>query len=233
MAREFATIGIIGLGTMGAGITEVFARNGFSVIGVEVNDEAVARGRQHLEHSTARAVKREKLTEAEAAELLGRITLTTTMKDLHEADFVVEAVVESIEVKKAIFRELEGIVKYQVMRFQLMAPRSAEMTITRPCVPLGAEMMPLPTVSATSVPASAPRKLQTADIASATRGVSARVETEVAIALAASWKPLKTGMPLNRSAGIDAVYPQPGVAGEDDLRLHRGRERTAVFVIPR
>ena len=108
--RTFWTIGVVGLGTMGAGIAEVFARNGFAVIGVEQNDEAVARGRQHLEHSTARAVKREKLTEAEAAELLGRITLTTSMKDLHEADFVVEAVVESLEIKKQIFKELEGIV---------------------------------------------------------------------------------------------------------------------------
>ena len=109
-ARTFTTIGVIGLGTMGAGIAEVFARNGFSVVGVEVSDEAVARGRQHLEHSTARAVRREKLTEAEAAELLARITFTTSMKDLHEADFVVEAAVESLEVKKGIFHELEGIV---------------------------------------------------------------------------------------------------------------------------
>src|SRR3954469_22447901 len=108
--RTFKTIGVIGLGTMGAGIAEVFARNGFSVVGVELNDESVDRGRQHLEHSTGRAVRRGKLTEAEQAELLGRISFTTTMKDLHEADFVVEAVVESLEVKKAIFAELEGIV---------------------------------------------------------------------------------------------------------------------------
>ena len=59
-ARTFGTIGVIGLGTMGAGIAEVFARNGFSVVGVELNDEALARGREHLEHSTARAVKRGK-----------------------------------------------------------------------------------------------------------------------------------------------------------------------------
>ena len=55
-AREFSTVGVIGLGTMGAGIAEVFARNGYSVIGVEVNDAGVERGRQHLEHSTGRAV---------------------------------------------------------------------------------------------------------------------------------------------------------------------------------
>ena len=109
-ARTFTTIGVVGLGTMGAGIAEVFARNGFSVVGVELNDESVDRGRQHLEHSTGRAVARGKLSEAEQAELLGRISFTTTMKDLHEADFVVEAVVESLETKKAIFAELEGIV---------------------------------------------------------------------------------------------------------------------------
>src|SRR6478672_1033214 len=108
--REFRTIGVVGLGTMGAGIAEVFARNGLSVKGVEISEDAVARGRQHLEHSTGRAVKRGKITEAEQAEILGRITLTTEMKDLAEADFVVEAVVESLEIKKGIFRELETIV---------------------------------------------------------------------------------------------------------------------------
>ena len=61
---------MVGLGTMGAGIAEVFARNGYDVTGVEINDEALDRGRQHLEHSTARAVARGKLTEAEQAELL-------------------------------------------------------------------------------------------------------------------------------------------------------------------
>ena len=96
---------MVGLGTMGAGIAEVFARNGFEVTGVEVTDEALERGRQHLEHSTGRAVARGKLTEAEQAELVGRITFTTSMKDLADADFVVEAVVESIEIKKAVFRD--------------------------------------------------------------------------------------------------------------------------------
>ncbi len=109
--REFSTVGVIGLGTMGAGIAEVFARNGFAVIGVEQNDGGLERGRQHLEHSTGRAVKREKLTQEQADELLGRITLTTDMTALSAADLVVEAVVESLEVKKAIFRSLDDIVR--------------------------------------------------------------------------------------------------------------------------
>lgn len=108
--RSFSTVGIIGLGTMGAGIAEVFARHGYAVVGVEKDDDGLARGRQYLEHSTARAVKREKMTEAEQAELLGRITFTTSLKDLKEADLVVEAVVESLETKKQLFRELDAIV---------------------------------------------------------------------------------------------------------------------------
>src|SRR3954469_23331098 len=99
-AREFATIGVVGLGTMGPGISEVFARNGFSVIGVEVNDEAVERGRQHLEHSTGRAVQRGKLSGEGQAELIGRVSFSTSLKDLADADLVVEAVVESVEIKK-------------------------------------------------------------------------------------------------------------------------------------
>ena len=98
VAREFTTIGVIGLGTMGAGIAEVFAREGYTVIGVDQNDESTARGRQFLEHSTARAVSRQKMTEEEQASVLGRITLTTELKDLTDADFVVEAVPERIEI---------------------------------------------------------------------------------------------------------------------------------------
>ncbi len=109
--REFTTVGVIGLGTMGAGIAEVFARNGYAVIGVEVDETGVERGREHLEHSTGRAVKRAKMTEDQQAELLGRITLTTDMADLAVADLVVEAVIESIELKKAIFRSLDGVVR--------------------------------------------------------------------------------------------------------------------------
>ncbi|GAA4695014.1 3-hydroxyacyl-CoA dehydrogenase family protein [Nocardioides conyzicola] len=109
-SRTFTTIGVIGLGTMGAGIAEVFARTGYAVVGVEKDTDALDRGRQYLEHSTTRAVKREKMTEAEQAELLGRITFSTSMDDLAAADLVVEAVVESLETKKALFRQLDAIV---------------------------------------------------------------------------------------------------------------------------
>ena len=96
--RAFGTIGVIGLGTMGAGIAEVFARNGFSVVGVEQNEEALLRGRQHLEHSTNRAVKRGKLTEDEQNQIFERITFTTELKDVADCQMVVEAIVEHLDL---------------------------------------------------------------------------------------------------------------------------------------
>ena len=125
--RSFTTIGIVGLGTMGAGIAEVFARNGHTVIGVELNDEGVERGRQHLTNSTGRAVKREKMSEAEQAELLSRISYSTSLKDLADADLVVEAVVESMETKLAIFSELDAIVSPDTV----LATNTSSLSVTQ------------------------------------------------------------------------------------------------------
>src|SRR3954470_15427295 len=88
VAREFRTVGVVGLGTMGAGIVEVFARNGLHVIATEVDEDAVARGVAHLQSSTARAVGRGKLTQEDADALLARVTPTTSLADLADADLV-------------------------------------------------------------------------------------------------------------------------------------------------
>jgi 3-hydroxybutyryl-CoA dehydrogenase len=125
-ARTFTTIGVVGLGTMGAGIAEVFARHGYAVVGVEVNDEALERGRQHLSHSTGRAVERGKTTQDEQAELLGRITFATSLQELSGADLVVEAVVESMTTKKAIFQELDTIVGPQTV----LATNTSSLSVT-------------------------------------------------------------------------------------------------------
>ncbi|MEO5662824.1 MAG: 3-hydroxybutyryl-CoA dehydrogenase, partial [Nocardioides sp.] len=124
--RTFDTIGVIGLGTMGAGIAEVFARNGFSVIGIELTDEAVERGRGHLAHSTGRAVARGKMSEADQAEILGRISFATDLSALAEADFVVEAVIESLDIKKDLFRRLDDIVKPEA----ILATNTSSLPVT-------------------------------------------------------------------------------------------------------
>jgi 3-hydroxybutyryl-CoA dehydrogenase len=113
--REFRMVGVVGLGTMGAGIAEVFARNGLRVLAAEVDDEGVERGRAHLETSTARAVRRGKLTQEAADELLGRITTTTSLADLAEADLVVEAVPEHMDLKEQVLGELDRVCRPDVI----------------------------------------------------------------------------------------------------------------------
>jgi 3-hydroxybutyryl-CoA dehydrogenase len=110
MARDFTKVGVIGLGTMGAGIVEVFARNGIDVVAVEVTDEAVEKGRGVLQHSTDRAVTRGKLTPEDQAALHARVQFTRDMADLKECQLVVEAVPEHLDLKKEIFARLDTIV---------------------------------------------------------------------------------------------------------------------------
>jgi 3-hydroxybutyryl-CoA dehydrogenase len=109
MAREFSTIGVVGLGTMGSGIAEVLARSGLTVIGVELNTDGIDRGRGHIEHSTERAVSKGKLTETERTELFGRISYTTTLSDVAGCDLVIEAIPEHLELKANVFAELDKI----------------------------------------------------------------------------------------------------------------------------
>ena len=104
-----ATVGVIGLGTMGAGIAEVVARHGYRVIAVEMSDALIDKGRGSLEGSTARAASRGKLTEDERAELLGRITFSTSIDDLASADLVIEAVSESLDLKKELFARIDAV----------------------------------------------------------------------------------------------------------------------------
>ena len=110
MAREFTTVGVIGLGTMGAGIAEIFARNGLSVVAVEVDGDALEHGKGILAKSTARAVGRGKLSPEDAEALHGRITYAADLAQLAECELVVEAVPEHLALKKQIFAALDAIV---------------------------------------------------------------------------------------------------------------------------
>ena len=109
MEREIATVGVVGLGTMGAGIAEVMARNGLRVHAVEIDDAALNRGRAHVAHSTRRAVTKGKLTAEGAAALLERIQYTVDLTELASADLVIEAIPERLELKRELFKRLDGI----------------------------------------------------------------------------------------------------------------------------
>ncbi|MEV5433380.1 3-hydroxyacyl-CoA dehydrogenase family protein [Streptomyces sp. NPDC052701] len=105
------TIAVVGLGTMGTGITEVLARAGRDVVGIDVGGAQTARCVAALESSTARAVERGRLTGRERADALARVRTSTDLRDAADADLVIEVAPESYEVKQQIFRELDGIVR--------------------------------------------------------------------------------------------------------------------------
>nr|WP_120318365.1 3-hydroxyacyl-CoA dehydrogenase [Catellatospora citrea] len=109
MAREINTVGVVGLGTMGAGIVEVFARNGLNVVAVEISEGALERGRANLSGSTDRAVTKGKLSAEDRDALHARVDFQVGLAALHSVDFVIEAVPEHLDLKQAIFAELDKV----------------------------------------------------------------------------------------------------------------------------
>ncbi len=105
---EIATVGVVGLGTMGAGIAQVFPRFGFDVIAVEATAELAEQGRRRVDTSLRRADERGHL-DTPYDVVMERITFTADRADLAIADVVVEAVPERLELKAQLFDELDGI----------------------------------------------------------------------------------------------------------------------------
>jgi 3-hydroxybutyryl-CoA dehydrogenase len=118
---------------MGAGIVEVFARNGLHVIAAEVDDDAVARGRIHLDTSTSRAVGRGKLTQEDADALMSRITTTTSLADLADCDLVVEAVPEHLDLKAGVLAALDKVCRSDV----ILASNTSSLSVTELSVRTG------------------------------------------------------------------------------------------------
>jgi len=112
---EVKSVGVVGAGIMGSGIVEVCAKAGLEVTFVEADEAARARGSQAIERSTAKAVERGKLTDSARTETLGRITGSTHLKDLADADLVIEAVTEDLDTKLEVFRTLDELVKPDVV----------------------------------------------------------------------------------------------------------------------
>lgn len=102
-------VAVIGQGTMGAGITEVFAKAGFEVHAVDNNEAALERGRSIVQKSTGRAVSKGRMTEEDQAALLGRITyFTDPAEAAAECGLIVEAVFENLEIKQDIFKKIDA-----------------------------------------------------------------------------------------------------------------------------
>ena len=108
---EIRKVGVVGLGTMGAGIAQVSVQSGFDTVGREVSDELGERGRTTIERYLARGVEKGRLSEGELEAALGRLTLTTDLGELAECDFVIEAALEELELKRELFAELDRVTR--------------------------------------------------------------------------------------------------------------------------
>ena len=126
MTRDFSSVGVIGLGTMGAGIVEVFARNGIDVIAVEVDAPAIEHGKAVLGGSTGRALARGKMTQEEHDALHARVTFTSDLGDLAACQLVVEAVPEHLDLKQEIFGKLDAVVSADA----ILATNTSSLSVT-------------------------------------------------------------------------------------------------------
>jgi 3-hydroxybutyryl-CoA dehydrogenase len=104
-----STVGVLGGGLMGSGIAQVAAQAGFATIVREVSEALGAKARSSIEKTLAKGIEKGKVTPEARDQALGRITTTTDVGALSRCDIVIEAVVEELEVKNALWRELDGI----------------------------------------------------------------------------------------------------------------------------
>lgn len=124
--KEIETIAVVGCGLMGSGIAEVAARAGYATIVREVNEELLEKGLGRIRKSLDRAVEKGKLESADRDAAMDRIRGTTDLEELAEADLVVEAIVENLDVKKDLFSKLDRICPQHT----LFASNTSSLTIT-------------------------------------------------------------------------------------------------------
>jgi 3-hydroxybutyryl-CoA dehydrogenase len=123
---EIKTVGVVGCGLMGSGIVELAAKNGYHVVVREINDDFLKNGLDRVSGSMARAVERGKLSAADRDAARGRIQGTTNLADLAGADLAIEAAIENLELKKSIFKELDQIVRPEV----ILASNTSSLAVT-------------------------------------------------------------------------------------------------------
>ena len=120
------TVGIIGAGQMGNGIAQACAVNRLGVIMLDINDAAVGRGIKNVSGSLDRLIKKEKMTGAQKTSALACIKGTTSMQDLSEADFIIEAATENLDLKRKILQDVDTVAKEGVV----IATNTSSISIT-------------------------------------------------------------------------------------------------------
>ncbi len=123
---EIKTIGVVGAGTMGNGIAQVASAMGCDVIMRDIKDEFVERGLKSIDKFLQKGVDKGKMDAAKKAEILGRIKGTTDVGELAGVDFVIEAVIEDLDLKRKVYGELDEVCKPEV----ILATNTSSMSIT-------------------------------------------------------------------------------------------------------
>ncbi|MFC6614499.1 3-hydroxyacyl-CoA dehydrogenase family protein [Halopenitus salinus] len=152
--EEIDAVGVIGAGTMGGGIAQVAATAGYEVVVRDVETELLEEGLERIDSSLDRLAERDSLEEDPSA-IRDRIVTTTDFEDLADADLVVEAVVEDLEVKREVFSDLDDVVESDVP----MATNTSTLSITsiasatdRPAAVVGLHFMnPVPIMEGVEV----------------------------------------------------------------------------------
>jgi len=117
---------VIGAGTMGSGIVQVFAEAGYEVVMRDIKDEFLQRGLKNIVKNLSKALEKGKINEERKIEILKNIDITTELNLAKHADLVVEAAVENMSIKKEIFKELDGICKPEC----ILATNTSSLSIT-------------------------------------------------------------------------------------------------------
>jgi 3-hydroxybutyryl-CoA dehydrogenase len=120
------TVGVVGAGTMGNGIAQVFAQSGFTVRVSDVAQPALERAQKTIERSLAKFVEKGKLSAADRDATLGRLSFATDLDGLRDADYIVEAVAENIDLKRSIFQHLDRLLRPEV----IIASNTSSISIT-------------------------------------------------------------------------------------------------------
>jgi 3-hydroxybutyryl-CoA dehydrogenase len=102
-------VGVVGLGTMGAGIAQVSVTAGYETVGREISLELAERGRERIAHYLGRAVEKGRMSGEEREAALGRLVLTSELDDLADCDLIIEAVLEELPLKREVFAELDRL----------------------------------------------------------------------------------------------------------------------------
>jgi 3-hydroxybutyryl-CoA dehydrogenase len=123
---EIGRVGVVGLGTMGAGIAQVCLQAGLEVVGREISPELGQKARERIDHYLSRGVEKGRLTQEEKDAALDRLTLVTDLADLGSCQLVIEAAFEDLEVKRELFGELERSVEPEA----ILATNTSALSVT-------------------------------------------------------------------------------------------------------